>query len=88
MLLSYGLCAPAPQRQPAKSRLHPHSNDVGFREVDITEVPAAFEYITSDPADGGLGYSQAPVVVNDSDDEDHWSGHRMDKLIQAARQAA
>ena len=61
---------------------------VGFREVDITEVPAAFEYITSDPAEGGLGYSQAPVVVNDSDDEDHWSGHRMDKLIQAARQAA
>ena len=61
---------------------------VGVREVDITEVPAAFEYITSDPADGGLGYSQAPVVVNDSDDEDHWSGHRMDKLIQAARKAA
>ena len=61
---------------------------VGFREVDITEVPAAFEYITSNPAEGGLGYSQAPVVVNDSDDEDHWSGHRMDKLIQAARQAA
>lgn len=61
---------------------------VGFREVDITEVPAAFEYITSDPADGGLGYSQAPVVVNDSDDEDHWSGHRMDKLIQATRKAA
>ena len=61
---------------------------VGFHEVDITEVPAAFEYITSDPADGGLGYSQAPVVVNDADDEDHWSGHRMDKLIQAARKAA
>ena len=46
---------------------------VGFREVDITE---------------DLGYSQAPVVVNDADDEDHWSGHRMDKLIQAARKAA
>ena len=61
---------------------------VGFREVDITKVPTAFEYITSNPAEGGLGYSQAPVVVNDSDDEDHWSGHRMDKLIQAARQAA
>ena len=55
---------------------------VGFREVDITKVPAAFEYITED-----LGYSQAPVV-NDADDEDHWSGHRMDKLIQAARKAA
>ena len=61
---------------------------VGFREVDITEVPAALQYVTSGPADGGLGYSQAPVVVNDSDDEDHWSGHRMDKLIQAVRKAA
>lgn len=56
---------------------------VRFREVDITKVPAAFEYITED-----LGYSQAPVVVNDADGQDHWSGHRMDKLIQAARNAA
>ena len=30
-----------------------------------------------------LGYSQAPVVVNNSDDQDHWSGLRRDKLVQA-----
>jgi glutaredoxin-like protein NrdH len=47
--------------------------------VDITEVPAALEYITQE-----LGYSQAPVIVNNSDDQDHWSGLRPDKLVQAA----
>ncbi|MET3774062.1 hypothetical protein [Arthrobacter nitrophenolicus] len=30
-----------------------------------------------------LGYSQAPVVVNNADDQDHWSGLRRDKLVQA-----
>lgn len=53
---------------------------IGFREVDITQAPAALEYITEE-----LGYSQAPVVVNDIEDQDHWSGHRMDRLIHAAR---
>ena len=31
-----------------------------------------------------LGYSQAPVVVNNTDDQDHWSGLRRDKIVQAA----
>lgn len=53
---------------------------IGFREVDITQAPAALEYVCEE-----LGYSQAPVVVNDIEDQDHWSGHRMDKLIQATR---
>lgn len=52
---------------------------ITYTAVDITEVPAALAYITEE-----LGYSQAPVVVNNSDDQDHWSGARMDKLVQAA----
>ena len=51
---------------------------ISYTAVDITEVPAALEYITAE-----LGYSQAPVVVNNSDDQDHWSGLRRDKLVQA-----
>ncbi|MGO4431791.1 glutaredoxin family protein [Paenarthrobacter sp. RAF9] len=55
------------------------SKAITYTLVDITEVPAALEYITVE-----LGYSQAPVVVNNSDDQDHWSGLRQDKLVQAA----
>ncbi|MDR6989107.1 glutaredoxin-like protein NrdH [Paenarthrobacter nitroguajacolicus] len=55
------------------------SKGISYNVVDITEVPAALEYITVE-----LGYSQAPVVVNNSDDQDHWSGLRRDKLVQAA----
>jgi glutaredoxin-like protein NrdH len=51
---------------------------ITYTSVDITEVPAALEYITQE-----LGYSQAPVVVNNTDDQDHWSGLRRDKLVQA-----
>ncbi|MFJ5958200.1 glutaredoxin family protein [Paenarthrobacter sp. NPDC092416] len=55
------------------------SKGITYTPVDITEVPAALEYITAE-----LGYSQAPVVVNNSDDQDHWSGLRRDKLVHAA----
>jgi len=51
---------------------------IDFYEVDVTTNPAAFEYITV-----GLGYRQVPVVVNNSDDQDHWSGLRRDKPVQA-----
>ena len=51
------------------------SKGVTYTAVDITDVPAALEYITAE-----LGYSQAPVVVNNADDQDHWSGLRRDKL--------
>jgi glutaredoxin-like protein NrdH len=51
---------------------------ITYTAVDITEVPAALAYITEE-----LGYSQAPVVVNNSDDQDHWAGVRRDKLVQA-----
>ncbi|QOT19885.1 glutaredoxin family protein [Paenarthrobacter sp. YJN-5] len=55
------------------------SKGITYRVVDITEVPAALEYISTE-----LGYSQAPVVVNNSDEQDHWSGLRRDKLVHAA----
>ncbi|MDR6639572.1 glutaredoxin family protein [Paenarthrobacter nitroguajacolicus] len=55
------------------------SKGITYTPVDITEVPAALEYITQE-----LGYSQAPVIVNNSDDQDHWSGLRRDKLVHAA----
>ena len=48
---------------------------IGYSKVDITENPAALEFITED-----LGYSQAPVVVDNEDDQNHWSGFRPDKL--------
>ncbi len=51
---------------------------ITYQAVDITKVPAALEYISGD-----LGYSQAPVIVNNADDQDHWSGLRRDKLVQA-----
>lgn len=35
--------------------------------VDLTETPAALEYVSED-----LGYSQAPIVV--IDENFHWSG--------------
>ena len=54
------------------------SKGITYTAVDITAVPAALEYITAE-----LGYSQAPVVVNNSDDQDHWSGLRRDKLVHA-----
>lgn len=47
------------------------SKGISYVIVDVTEVPAALEYITED-----LGYSQAPVVV--VSDESHWAGFRPD----------
>lgn len=38
---------------------------IPFTEVDITQNPAAREYVTE-----ALGYSTAPVVV--VNDDDHW----------------
>lgn len=55
------------------------SKGVTYTAVDITEVQAALEYVTVE-----LGYSQAPVVVNNADDQDHWAGLRRDKLVTAA----
>ena len=55
------------------------SKGITYTPVDFTEVPTALEYITAE-----LGYSQAPVVVNNADDQDHWSGLRRDRLVQSS----
>lgn len=47
-----------------------------FTEVDITQQPAALEYVTEE-----LKCSQAPVVV--VDDDFHWSGLDPTKINQA-----
>ena len=51
---------------------------INYTSVDINDVPAALVFITEE-----LGYSQAPVVLNNADEHDHWAGLRMDKLTQA-----
>ena len=61
-----------------KTKAYFDSKGISYTAVDITEVPAALEYITEE-----LGYSQAPVVQNNADDQDLWSGLRRDKLVQA-----
>lgn len=53
---------------------------VDYAVVDITEKPEALRYITED-----LGYSQAPVVVDEHTDENHWSGFRPDKITTLAK---
>lgn len=55
------------------------SKGIRYVIVDVTEVPAALEYITEE-----LGYSQAPVVV--VDDESHWAGFRPDKILELAKE--
>jgi glutaredoxin-like protein NrdH len=46
-------------------------NGVEYDVVDITEGPAARDYVMS------LGYLQAPVVIAG---EQHWSGFRPDAI--------
>ncbi len=62
-----------------KTKAYFEAKSITYTAVDITGNPAALEYITAE-----LGYSQAPVVINNRDDEDHWSGLRRDKLVQAS----
>jgi glutaredoxin-like protein NrdH len=69
-----------PDCQCDETKAHFDRKGITYQAVDITEVPAAFAYITEE-----LGYSQAPVVVNNSDDQDHWAGLRRDKLVQASK---
>ncbi|MDJ0322101.1 glutaredoxin-like protein NrdH [Pseudarthrobacter sp. PS3-L1] len=48
---------------------------ISYVSVDVTKAPAALEYISEE-----LGYSQAPVVVDCTDEQNHWSGFRPDKI--------
>ena len=52
---------------------------VQYNTVDITEDPAALEFIK------GMGYLQAPVVIAG---ENHWSGFQPDKINALASAAA
>lgn len=49
-----------------------------YESVDVPASPEALEYVHD------LGYSQAPVVAVNADDENHWSGFRPDKIGQLA----
>ena len=51
---------------------------INYKSVDVTVSPEALEYVQD------LGYSQAPVVVVNADDVNHWSGFRPDKIGQLA----
>lgn len=51
---------------------------VPYAEVNITEDPAAYAYVTTE-----LGYGNAPVVV--VDDEDHWCDTRPDHIERVAK---
>ncbi|MDR6692536.1 glutaredoxin-like protein NrdH [Microbacterium sp. 1154] len=51
---------------------------VPYVEVNITENPAAYAYVTDE-----LGYTKAPVVV--VDDQDHWCDMRPDHIDRVAR---
>jgi len=48
---------------------------IGYRVVDVTETPAALEYVVEE-----LGYRAAPVVVVEDEPENHWSGFRPDLI--------
>lgn len=55
---------------------------ISYEVIDIT-TPAAAEmlrYATED-----LGYQQAPIVIVDGDDENHWAGFRPDKIKALAQ---
>lgn len=52
---------------------------IAYRVVDVSQVQAAREYVTDE-----LGYSSAPVVVDDADDENHWTGFRPDLIERLA----
>lgn len=54
---------------------------VPYKTVDVTEDPAAMEYVRT------LGYSSAPVVLV-SGDVQHWSGFRPDRLAGLTERTA
>ncbi|KRE28283.1 glutaredoxin family protein [Agromyces sp. Soil535] len=48
---------------------------IPFEVVDLTATPAAIAYVTEE-----LGYTQSPVVVDNTDEQNHWSGFRPDRI--------
>lgn len=58
-----------PQCEATRRQLE--KDGIGYRKIDITQDPAAYEACTA------LGYSSAPVVVFG---DQHWSGFRPDRI--------
>lgn len=58
---------------------------IPYRIVEIAEDAnaAAREYITAE-----LGYTEAPVVIVNDDDQHHWSGFRPDLIDQLCNRGA
>lgn len=56
------------------------SKGIPYVEINITEDPAARDYVTEE-----LGYSVAPVVV--VDEHDHWCDMRPDQIERIAAHA-
>ena len=52
-----------------------------YRTIDVTTDPASRTYVTDE-----LGYTEAPVVVVDQDEANHWSGFRPDLIKALAKQ--
>lgn len=48
---------------------------ISYNEVELTISAAALEYVQDE-----LGYSAAPVVVDNADEHNHWAGFRPDKI--------
>lgn len=53
---------------------------LSYRTIDVTTDPPARSYVTDE-----LGYTLAPVVVVDQDEDNHWSGYRPDLIKALAR---
>lgn len=55
---------------------------LSYEVKDLTEPAQAnmLRYITEE-----LGYAQAPIVIVDGDEENHWSGFRPDRIKALAQ---
>lgn len=54
-----------------------------YTEVDITTDETAYDYVTGDREQGGLGYKAAPVVVvSTTEGYIDWNGLRPDLIAQ------
>ena len=51
-----------------------------YRTIDVSADPGARSYVTEE-----LGYTEAPDVIVDQDEANHWSGFRPDRIAALAR---
>lgn len=55
---------------------------ITYDVVNLVETPAAREFIVEE-----LGYTEAPVVIDNHDEQHHWSGFRPDLIKTLADRA-